>query len=129
MQNELIKMVNDFNHNCFASAKRFGDFNMRTFEKFAAKQAEVFNACLESGAKQYEVISRARDYKEALSAQSELLQSCNEKFLANLRETTELMTEVRDELSGLVEEAVQFTSDSMEKASEVAAKSATKKAA
>lgn len=129
MQNELLKMVNDFNDNFFASAKRVGDFNMRTFEKFAAKQAEIINVCLESSAKHYEVMARARDYKEAVAAQNELMQGCNEKFLVNLRETTELMTEVREELTGLFEEAVNYTTDSVEKASKVAAKTATSKAA
>ena len=121
MQNEYLEMVNQFNENVFASVKRLGELNMRTFEQFAAKQAQVMNDCLESSAKQVEVITSAKDYNEALAAQSELLKGCNEKFLANLRETADMMTEVRDEFSGLVEEAVKFTSESVEKASEMAA--------
>ena len=124
MQNEILEMVNQFNENMFASAKRLGELNMRTFEQFAAKQAQVMNDCMESSAKQMEVITTAKDYKDAMTAQSELLKGCNEKFLANLRETTEMMTEVRDELSGLVEEAVKYTSDSVEKAGELATKKA-----
>ena len=116
MQNEVLKMVNEFNEKCFASAKRLGDLNMRTFEQLANKQAEIFNACLDSSAKQYEVLTTAKDYKEAVAAQGELLKGCNEKFLANLRETAEMMTSVREELTGMVEEAVKYTSDSVEKA-------------
>lgn len=124
MQNEYVQMVNQFNENVLASAKRLGELNMRAFEQFAAKQAQVINDCMESGAKQVEVMSKAKDYKEAIAAQSELIKGCNEKFLANLRETAEMMTEVRDEFSGLVGEAVKFTSDSVEKAGEMAAKKA-----
>ena len=122
MNNEYLEMVNQFNENVFASVKRLGELNMRTFEQFTAKQAQVLNDCLESSAKQVEVITSAKDYNEALAAQSELLKGCNEKFLANLRETADMMTEVRDEFSGLVEEAVKFTSESVEKAGEMAAK-------
>jgi len=122
MQNEYLEMVNQFNENVFASAKRIGELNMRTFEQLAAKQAKVVNDCMESSAKQVEVLTSAKDYNEAMAAQSELLKGCNEKFLANLRETAEMMTEVRDELSGLVEEAVKYTSDSVEKAGELAGK-------
>ena len=122
MQNEYLEMVNQFNENVFASAKRIGELNMRTFEQLAAKQAKVVNDCMESSAKQVEVLTSAKDYNEAMAAQSELLKGCNEKFLANLRETAEVMTEVRDELSGLVEEAVKYTSDSVEKAGELAGK-------
>ena len=124
MQNELLEMVNQFNANMFASAKRLGDLNLRTFEQMASKQAAMFNECLESSAKQYEVLTTAKDYKAALAAQSELLKGCNEKFLANLRETAEMMTSVREELSGMVEEAVQYTSSTVEKAGKVAAKKA-----
>jgi phasin family protein len=124
MQNDFLEMVNQFNENVFASAKRMGELNMRTFEQFAAKQAQVMNDCMESSAKQIEVMTTAKDYKDAMAAQSELLKGCNEKFLANLRETTEMMTEVRDELSTLVEEAVKYTSESVEKAGELATKQA-----
>jgi phasin family protein len=124
MQNEYLEMVNQFNENVFASVKRLGELNMRAFEQFAAKQAQVMNDCMESGAKQVEVMTKAKDYKDAVAAQSELLKGCNENFLANLRETAEMMTEVRDEFSGLVEDAVKFTSDSVEKAGEMAVKKA-----
>lgn len=124
MQNELLEMVNQFNTNMFASAKRLGDLNLRTFEQMASKQAAMLNDCLESSAKQYEVLTTAKDYKAAMAAQGELLKGCNEKFLANLRETAEMMTEVREELTGMVEEAVRYTSSTVEKAGKVATKKA-----
>ena len=124
MQNDYLEMVNQFNENVFASVKRLGELNMRTFEQLAAKQAKVMNECLESSSKQVELMTSAKDVKEALEAQGELLKGCNEKFLANLRETTEMMTEVRDELTVLVEDAVKYTSTSVEKATEMASKKA-----
>jgi phasin family protein len=124
MQNELLEMVNQFNANMLASAKRLGDLNMRTFEQLASKQAAVFNDCLESTAKQYEVLTTAKDYKAAMVAQGELLKGCNEKFLANMRDTAEMMTVVREELTGMVEEAVKYTNSTVEKAGKVAAKKA-----
>lgn len=124
MQKEFLEMVNQFNEKMFDSAKRLGELNLRTFESIAAKQAQVMNDCLESSAKQYEVLTTAKDYKVAVAAQSELLKGCNEKFLANLRETAEMMSSVRDELTGMVEEAVKYTSESVEKAGELAAKKA-----
>lgn len=124
MQKELMEMVNQYNEHVFASAKRLGELNMRTFEQFAAKQADIVNACLESSARQYEVLTTAKDYKDALEAQSALLKGCNEKFLSNMRETAEMMTAARDELSGLVEEAVKYTTESVEKAGELATKKA-----
>lgn len=124
MQNDLFEMVNQFNENMMASAKRLGDINMRAFEQMATKQTEIMNNCLESSAKQYEVLTTAKDYKQAMQAQSELLKGCNDKFMANMRDTAEMMTSVREELTGLVEETVKFTSESVEKAGEMASKKA-----
>ena len=124
MQNELLEMVNQFNENVLASVKRVGDLNMRTFEQLASKQAEMMNDCLESTAKQYEVLSKAKDYKEAMAAQGELLKGCNEKYLANVRETADMLAAIREEMTGMVEEAVKYTSTSVEKATELAAKKA-----
>ena len=122
MQNEYLEMVNQFNENVFASVKRIGDLNMRTFEQLASKQAQIMNDCLESTAKQYEVLSTAKDYKDAMNAQSELLKGCNEKYLANVRETAEMFAAMREEMTGMVEQAVKYTSESVEKASELASK-------
>ena len=124
MQNEILEMVNEFNENVLASVKRVSELNMRTFEQLASKQAEIMNDCFESTAKQYEVLSTAKDYKDALAAQSELLKGCNEKYLANVRETAEMLNSVREEVTGMVEEAVQFTKESVEKATDLAAKKA-----
>lgn len=124
MQNELLEMVNQFNENVLTSVKRIGELNMKTFEQLAGKQAEIMNNCLESTSKQYEVLSTSKDYKDAMAAQGELLKGCNEKYLANVRETAEMLTAVRDEMTGMVEEAVKYTSDSVEKATKMAAKKA-----
>jgi phasin family protein len=124
MQNEILEMVNQFNENVLNSVKRISDLNMRTFEQMTSKQAEIMNECLESTSKQYEVLSTAKDYKDAMAAQAELLKGCNEKYLANVRETAEMLASVREEMTGMVEEAVKYTSESVEKASELAAKKA-----
>ena len=124
MQKEFLEMVNQFNENVFASAKRLGDLNVSTFEKIAAKQAQMINDCLESSAKQYEVLTTAKDYKAAMEAQGELIKGCNEKFLASVRETADMMAAVREEYTGMVEEAVQYASESVEKAGELATKKA-----
>ena len=122
MRNEYLDMVNKFNANFFASAKRLGDLNLKTFEKLAAKQAEIMNDCLESTTKHYEVLTTSKDYKQAMASQSELLQGCNEKMVGSLREAAELMASVREEYSNMVEEAVKQASDSVDEATAMATK-------
>ena len=124
MQNEILNMFNSYNENVVAAAKRLGELNVRTFETLLAKQADAVNSCIESTSKQVEVMAAAKDYKELVAAQAELVKGCNEKFLANIKEATEMMTSVRDELTEMAEEAVKLNVESVEKASELAKKAA-----
>ena len=68
------------------------------------------------GAKQYEVLTTAKDYKRRDDgARANCSKGCNEKFMpANLRETAEMMTSVREELTGAWSKAVK-TGESVEK--------------
>ena len=124
MQNEILNMFNSYNENVVAAAKRLGELSVRTFETLLAKQADAVNSCIESTSKQVEVMAAAKDYKELVAAQAELVKGCNEKFLANIKEATEMMTSVRDELTEMAEEAVKLNVESVEKASELAKKAA-----
>lgn len=124
MQNEIMDMFNQYNESVMNTAKRMGELNVRTFEALASKQAAIVSDCFESSTKQVEVLSSAKDYKEVLAAQAAVVKGCNEKFLNNVKETTDMLASVRDELTKLVEEAVKQNAENVEKASELAKKTA-----
>ncbi|HPQ95421.1 MAG: TIGR01841 family phasin [Thiothrix sp.] len=119
MQNEMMDLVKQFNENAMKSAKRFGELNLKTFETLAAKQSEVVNACFETGSKNVEAMSKAKDPQEAATLQQEAIKACSEKWLANVREAADLLNATREELVAIAEEATKYVTDSAEKAAEL----------
>lgn len=124
MQKEILEMVKQFNENVLNSAKRMGEVNMRTYEKLVAKQAQIVNECFETSTKQMEALSKVKDYKDAVELQSGLMKGCSDKWLANVREAAEMVNVARDEMTAVVEDVVKYTSENVEKASELASKKA-----
>jgi phasin family protein len=124
MQKETLELVNRFNENALKSAKRLGELNMHTFEHLLSKQTEVVNACYEAGAHNAELLTQGKDYREVVAAQTDMLRSCGDKLVGNIRETANVMNNVSNELNSMLEDAIQFTSENLQKASEISPKAA-----
>lgn len=125
MQNEMMNIVKQFSESALASAKKIGDLNMKTFETLASKQAELVKSCVEMGTKNAEAVTKVKDVTELSALQQEATRSCGEKWVANMREATEMLTSVRDELTAIMEEAAKYTQSGAEQAVEAGKKAAT----
>ncbi|MEZ5537300.1 MAG: TIGR01841 family phasin [Thiolinea sp.] len=119
MQNAMMDLIKTFNDNAMNSAKRVGELNMKTFETLTAKQTELLNTCFETGSKNVEALSKAKDPQEAMALQQEALKACSEKWVVNVREAADLLTATRDELVAIAEEAAKQVAESTEKATEL----------
>ena len=108
MQNAMMDLFKQLNDNAMSSAKRVGELNMKTFETLTAKQTALLTSCFEAGTKNADALSKAKDPKEVFAMQQEVLKSCGEKWLANVREAAELLTATRDELVAIAEEAALY---------------------
>lgn len=125
MQNAMMDLFKQLNDNAMSSAKRVGELNMKTFETLAAKQTALLSSCFEAGTKNADALSKAKDPKEVFAMQQEVLKSCGEKWLANVREAAELLTATRDELVAIAEEAAKQASQTTEKATELSKQALT----
>ena len=124
MQNEILNIFSQYNATALETAKRLGELNMNTFERIASKQAEIVGQCMESATKQAELLGSTKDYKEYLAAQTEMSRSCGEKLMTNVRETTDILNEVRNELTAMVEENTKLAAENIEKVSDLAKEAA-----
>jgi phasin family protein len=122
MQNEMMNIVKQFSESALASAKRLGDLNMKTFETLASKQAELVKSCVEMGTKNAEAVTKVKDATELSALQQEATRTCGEKWVANMREAADMLTAVRDELTGIMEEAAKYTQSGAEQAVEAGKK-------
>lgn len=125
MQNEMMNIMKQFSESAMASAKKIGDLNLKTFETLASKQADLVKSCVEMGSKNAEAAMKVKDLNELSTLQQEVTRNCGEKWVANMREATELLTSVRDELTAIMEEAAKYTQEGAEKAVEAGKKVAT----
>lgn len=125
MQNEMMNIVKQFSDSAMASAKKIGELNMKTFETLATKQADLMKSCVEMGTKNAEAVSKVKDLTELTALQQDVTRTCGEKWVANMREATEMLTAVRDELTVIMEEAAKYTQVGAEQAVEAGKKAAT----
>ena len=125
MQNEMMNIVKQFSDSAMASAKKIGELNMKTFETLAGKQAELVKSCVEMGTKNAEAATKVKDVTELNALQQDVTRTCGEKWVANMREATEMLTSVRDELTAIMEEAAKYTQSGAEQAVEAGKKAAT----
>ena len=125
MQNAMMDLFKQLNDSALSSAKRVGELNMKTFETLTAKQTQLLTACFETGSKNADAMTKAKDPQEAFALQQEALKACGEKWLANVREAADLLTATRDELVSIAEEAAKYTTETSEKASELSKQALT----
>lgn len=122
MQNEMMELMKQFNENALSTAQRMADLNLKTFETLNAKQTALFNTCFEATVKNAETATKAKDYKDLAELQKASVAECSDKWLNSVRETVETLNGVRDEMTGIYEEARTYTTTSVEKASELSKK-------
>jgi len=125
MQNEMMNIVKQFSDSAMASAKKIGELNMKTFETLATKQADLVKSCVEMGTKNAEAVTKVKDITELNALQQDVTRTCGEKWVADMREATEMLTSVRDELTAIMEEAAKYTQAGAEQAVEAGKKAAT----
>ena len=101
--NDYIKTVADYNKKSYESLKELTEINKKSLEQIADQQMALFSLVVESNSKFFETVSKAKGYKDLLSAQSELTADFSGKALGIARNTADILTESKDEVSNWVE--------------------------
>jgi len=119
MQKQILDLMNQYNESVMSSAKRLGELNLKTYERFASKQVDIMNQCIESASTHMDVLGNTSDVNELAETQTSFTKGCGEQMAANLRDYTEMFNDVRDELTSISEEAVSVMTVNAEKAGEL----------
>ena len=99
MHNDILKNIETLNKATIESAKRLGDINMRTFEKFAQGNIEAAADYMDGSLQQLKVMGESKDIQSAAKEQARLGTELNEKFVAHAKKTAEVLNEVKGELT------------------------------
>ncbi|MDQ3563254.1 MAG: phasin family protein [Pseudomonadota bacterium] len=124
MQFEIMQPWAQFGSTCFVSLKELGEISTKTFEKVAEQQLGLVNTYVDTGIKQVTLLTESKDYKDILAGQTKLMTEYNEKMLDALRNTTEIMTDSKDEMAAWFEKAQENGTVPVKKAA-LAVKKAT----
>ncbi|MDX2314591.1 MAG: phasin family protein, partial [Gammaproteobacteria bacterium] len=90
MQNDILKNIETLNKATIEAAKRFGDINMRTFEKLAQRNIEAATDYLDGSMAQLKVMAESKDIQAVAKEQARLGTELNEKFVAHAKKTAEV---------------------------------------
>ena len=106
MQQEVMNIINSFNQTALDTTKQLFAINVRTCEKLLEKQTAFTGMCLDNGEKQMGLVREFKDIPGYWTSQGEFVKEYAEKSLAAAKESVEILTDTRDELTSLFEKGV-----------------------
>ncbi len=107
MQNDLIKQWTELNKTAMEAIKELGEINTAAMTRLTQRQMEMVNLYMEGGAKQLEALSEAKGVQDITAAQSRLLTEFNDKLMENARQTMEVLTDTKTQLSAWAEKGIE----------------------
>jgi phasin family protein len=116
LMNEMYDMMNKMSQSAFDNARRLGEIQLKLSEKLMEQQVDLTNAFIESSVKGLELVGKAKGYQELVSGQAELVRDYSQKVLEGYRAGTDVVTEVRESLTKMVDENVAEASKTMKAA-------------
>ena len=116
MQQEFFSQFNSLNQTAYDATKQLVDLNARTVEKLVQQQLSVFENCLQSGAKQWELAQNSKDLAAYLKGQGDLMKECSDKTLAATKQTWDVLAEARGEVTALLEKGMAAATDTVKSA-------------
>lgn len=99
MQNDYLKNIETLNKSVIESAKRLGDINVRTMEKLVERQLAATSDYLQGGVKQLELMGQNKDIQAVVKEQARLATELNERLVEHAKETAEVLSQVKGELT------------------------------
>ncbi|MGH9894871.1 MAG: phasin family protein [bacterium] len=106
MQTELLDQWATVSHKALESMKELGQINERVLARMTEQQQQILSACLEATSLELQMMGGARDPKDLLAKQAELVSQYSSKFVDIVRSTNDLLADCRNELSAWVEKGV-----------------------
>jgi phasin family protein len=121
---EMIEMMSKMSQNAYETSRRLAEINQSAMEKLMAQQMELVDAWMDSGVKNLELMSKAKGYQDVVAGQTELAREYGQKVMAGCKNGAEVMTEVRDATTQLMDEAAKSAGENVKQATAAATKRA-----
>ena len=133
MTNEFITQFNDAGKSTYETFQQFNVINVEAMQKLAALQFSLTNLNVESTVAQARLLTSGTAPQELFAAESALANAYGEKLKEITNETTELLTQSRDQIVAFAEKSFAAANTvnkaEVKQPKKAAAKKTTKKAA
>jgi len=114
--NDVMKQWTEANQNMMEAMKQLGEINTTVMTKLTERQMSVINAYMESVSQQLETMKDAKDVQTVISSQAKLATEFSEKMLDNARQTMDVLSQTRNDLTGWVEKGVENVNSAVQNA-------------
>lgn len=95
--NESLKSATDLATKGMEHFNAMAELNMRTWEKLASRQKDVYNLCVEQGMRMAKLATESKDYGDYVRGHVEIVRDVTERMMAQTKQNMELVGEVGDE--------------------------------
>ena len=107
MQTQLINQWSEFSRKTLESLSELGQISSRFAEQLSRQQQSMLNATIEATSRGTHLIRETYGYGKLLENQSTAAAEYNKQVLSIVRQTANILTEARDDLSSWAERGVK----------------------
>jgi phasin family protein len=129
MTNEFITQLNDSSKASYETFQQFNVINVEALQKLAALQFSLASLNVESTVEQAKLLTSGTDPQEIFAAESSLASAYGEKLMKITSETTEILTQSREQLVAFAEKTFEVANTVSNTEVKQPKKAATKKVA
>ncbi len=122
--NQMFEIMNEMGRNAFEAARQLGEINLRTMDRLAEQQLELFSQNLERGVTTTKRFADAKGYKDVLSVQADVAQDLAETATEQTRKTMAVLTEARNSVNDLLQRELKEAAEKTAKAAQPRTKAA-----
>ncbi len=113
---ETVNTVNEIASKGIERMTRFGELNLRTIERLAARQMDVANVYMENGLRAMKLVTEPKGYNDLVKGQVELAKDLGERLLTESKTNAALAGQVRDDYRVWFEKSLAEVSADLRKA-------------
>ncbi|MBK1732597.1 phasin family protein [Thiococcus pfennigii] len=95
--NETVKTATDMTAKGMDRFNSMAELNMRTWERLAGRQMDVFGLWLEQGMRLATLATESKSYTDYVKGQVEIAKDVSERMMAETKTNMQLLGEVRDD--------------------------------
>ncbi len=117
---ENLDAFNELSSKSYDAARQLGELNLRTMESLVSRQMDMMGMFMESGLRQFSLVSEAKGYGDLVKNQIELAKDVTERVMNESREAVKFANSARDEYRAWFENGMELATDNLNKMQQAA---------